>query len=117
MRALKFFVIFGAVLLLVGLGGLVVKLVERGATGVTTAAPVETGVPVVGEETLPLPPGARLVQVNGLDSSGVAVLVELPRGAGHQLLFFSSQGKLKRRVTLDPTPPRDPPSGSRNPDS
>ncbi|MBF0165244.1 MAG: hypothetical protein HQL97_12345 [Magnetococcales bacterium] len=116
MRALKFFVIFGAVLLLAGLGALIIRLIERGSTGVTSPAPVESAMPVVGEENIPLPAGARLVQMNGLDSSGVAVLVELPRGAGHQLLFFSPQGKLKRRVTLDPTP-RDPPAGPRNPDS
>ncbi|MBF0417995.1 MAG: hypothetical protein HQL86_07085 [Magnetococcales bacterium] len=116
MRVVKFFVIFGAVLLLAGLGALIVKLVERGTTGTTPTTPVETTVSVIQEENIPLPGGARLLQMNGLDSSGVAVLVELPNRTGHQLLFFSPQGKLKRRITLSPTP-HDPPNESRTPNS
>ncbi|MEO5345784.1 MAG: hypothetical protein H7834_05320 [Magnetococcus sp. YQC-9] len=114
MRAVKFFVIFGAVFILAGLGALLAKLYDRSSSPVAHTPAVETANVALGEETLPLPAGARVVQLTGLDSSGAALLVELPAGAGHQLLFFSPHGKLKRRVTLEPTSQYRP-AGSHTP--
>lgn len=99
MRFIKFFVIFGAVVIMMGLGALFFKLNNsRSATIATSGMDA-----ALVEENLFLPPGARVSQLVSMDASGVATLVELPKGGG-QLLFFSSQGKLKRRISLTPTP-------------
>ncbi|MBF0428802.1 MAG: hypothetical protein HQL94_07755 [Magnetococcales bacterium] len=95
MRAIQIFVIIGAVLLMFGLGALFFKVYDR------STAPVPGVLAPSEEESISLPPGGRVAQVVGMDSSGVATLVELPQGGG-QLLFFSAHGKLKRRVNLVP---------------
>ncbi|MBF0272164.1 MAG: hypothetical protein HQL98_08895 [Magnetococcales bacterium] len=107
MKVVKFFVVFGAVLILVGLGALVTRIQDR-ATRPANPVPEAEGAPRM-EETLTLPAGARVTQLAGLDS-GAAVLVELPQGGG-QMLFFSAQGKLKRRVILTPEAPPSAPRG------
>ncbi|MBF0342051.1 MAG: hypothetical protein HQL95_13970 [Magnetococcales bacterium] len=110
MRAVKFFVVFGAVVLLAGLGALLSRLHER-ASGTGTPTPTAEATPQ--EESLALPTGARVAQLAGLDGSGAAVLVTMPDGGG-QVLFFSAQGRLKRRVTLE-TLPREGPAAPRIP--
>ncbi|MBF0192791.1 MAG: hypothetical protein HQL99_16890 [Magnetococcales bacterium] len=109
MKAVKFFVVFGAVLILVGLGALATRIQER-TTRPAHAAASEAEGTLRLEETLILPAGARVTQLAGLDSGAVA-LVELPQGGGGQMLFFSAQGKLKRRVILTPEVPPSVPRG------
>lgn len=109
MRVIKFFVIAGAMLILAGLGLLTFKMFERSAQ-----APRNEPETVV-EENIAMPPGGRVSHLAGMDSGGVATLVKLPNGGG-QLLFFSSQGRLKRRVLLTPEFPPPPPA-PRTPDS
>ncbi|MBF0613644.1 MAG: hypothetical protein G8237_00835 [Magnetococcales bacterium] len=110
MRAVKFFVIFGAVMILVGLGALVARLHDRTTSAHNPAPTPDPTLPI--EETLHLPTNAQVAQVVGMDA-GAVIWIEQPQGAG-QLLFFSAQGKLKRRITLTPA---DPPAAPRSPNN
>ncbi|MBF0127100.1 MAG: hypothetical protein HQM02_07800 [Magnetococcales bacterium] len=109
MRAIKIFVISGALVLLVGLGVLVMRIQGTPIAVAQTGRVDGSGAP---DESLAIPPGARVTQLVGMDSSGVATLVQLADG-GAQLLLFSAHGKLKRRISL--TAGEVPPSAPRSP--
>ncbi|MEO5331919.1 MAG: hypothetical protein H7839_07825 [Magnetococcus sp. YQC-5] len=96
MKIIKFFVIFGAVAIMMGLGVLFFKMYNKHGT---VEKPPKEAIPI--EETLVIPAGARVTHVVGMDSHGVATLLELPDGGG-QLLFFSVRGQLQRRINLTP---------------
>ncbi|MBF0180294.1 MAG: hypothetical protein HQM03_09745 [Magnetococcales bacterium] len=100
MRAIKIFVIVSALLLLAGLGVLV-------ATALQSSPAKTPPPPATLEETIALPPGTKVTRMTGMGTSGVALLARQEDGDA-QLLLFSAQGKLQRRIRLTPAPPAGP---------
>ncbi len=98
MRIVKLFVMLGAVAIILGLGALSFRMYER--TPAVSSLETTQHEPLVVEH-ISIPSGARVSQLVGMDTRGVVTLVSDPSGGG-ELLFFTAQGKLQRRISLRP---------------
>jgi hypothetical protein len=99
MNALKFLVIFLAVLIVVGFTVIVVTIAHRLKHG-DAGQPERPGV-----ATLALPPQSKVLDMTGTGSSRVALRIEGPDGRQSVLLIDAQSGRLIETTELVPAKP------------